>query len=104
MKKLLLTIALVASAAAVYGQGTVQFVNGTFTRFQLHRDATGLRSNVPPSTQLNFGLFWGVDAAAVANAIDPVTPLGSMSTVPGIMTALNGGAYQIPTTDRKSVV
>jgi len=94
-------MALVASAAAVYGQGTVQFNNGITARFQLQR-ADGVRSNAPGSTSpqfqaLNFGLFWGTTAAEVALDQTPLTPFGAMTTTPGVMNAPGGNGYAVET-------
>jgi len=87
----------------VYGQGTIQFVNGPLSRFTLQQ-ASGVVSNVSPSAQINFGVFWGTDPAGVAADIDAVLPLGRMGTVPGIMIVTDatgnpiGNQYQIPGT------
>jgi hypothetical protein len=88
MKKLLLTLALAAITTLSYGQGTVQFQNGNFTRVTMNG------ANVPVGTQLSFGLFAGADAASISQL--PVGPLGSMGTVAGIFLAPNGLAYAVP--------
>jgi len=96
--KYLFAAFLAVWAAAAHGQGTVTFVNGSLTRFQLQR-ADGVRSNVPPNTPINFGLFWGTNPAAVQAELDPVLPLGVMSTTPGVMTVPDGsgGRYTVET-------
>jgi len=94
MKKLLLTLALVAVSALSYGQGTIQFQNGNFTRATLI-SATGVSlGNVPVGTQLSFGLFAGADAASMS--LLPVGELGAMGTVAGIFLAPSGLLYQVP--------
>lgn len=96
MKKLLLTIALVAAAAVSYGQGTIQFNNSGLTRFQLHK-IDGTRSNLPPTAQLNFAIFIGFDSPTAVTEV-PVMPFGTMTTGPGIMSAPGGNVYALPNT------
>jgi len=97
MKKLLLTIALVAAAAAMsYGQGTIQFNNSGAARFQLQRN-DGVRSNIPPAIQLNVGFFFGLDSAAAVSDI-PRMALGPITTPAGIISGIGGKAYQLPNT------
>jgi hypothetical protein len=94
MKKLLLTLALAAITTLSYGQGTVQFQNGNFTRVTLV-NALGVNvGNVPVGTQLSFGLFAGADAASMSQL--PIGELGAMGTVAGIFLAPNGLAYAVP--------
>lgn len=80
MKKLLLTLALVAATAAVYAQGTINFPNTALTRVQLD----GV--NVPVTANLiNYGVFWGT----AADNLSLVPTLGANSTVSA---GLIGGA------------
>lgn len=105
MKKLLLSLALVAISSAAYAQGTVGFANGTLTRFKLLPGPTGTAAqgvDVPIGTAINYGLFWGTSAGAIGTT--PVTPLGAQSTTAGILSVASGGAYQIPGTDPGQVV
>jgi hypothetical protein len=105
MKKLLLSLALVAISSAAYAQGTVGFANGTLTRFKLIPTPTGTAANgvdVPVGTAINYGLFWGPTATSLSPT--PVLPLGAQSSTAGILTVASGGAYQIPATEPGQVV
>jgi len=95
MKKLLLTLALVAVSALSYGQGTIQFQNGNFTRVTLVNAAGVNTGNMAIGTQISFGLFAGADAASMS--LLPIGELGTPSaTVAGLFTAPNGLAYAVP--------
>lgn len=88
MKKLLLTLALVAAVTAAYAQGTVQFNNGTLTRVTMQ----GV-GNVPTTAAINYGLFWGT---AQAGPFTLVQPLGTSSTAnAGIIAGGAGPNYAV---------
>jgi len=93
MKKLLLTLALVAVSALSYGQGTIQFQNGNFTRATLVTSAG--TNNLAIGAAVVFGLFAGADAASMSEL--PVGELGTPSTtVAGLFVAINGISYAVP--------
>jgi hypothetical protein len=81
MKKILLTLAIVASAAVSYGQGTIQFNNSTLQRFQLTTNGSGVFANVPASYAINIGAFYGTTSGNTA--LSPT--LGTMSATAGVM-------------------
>jgi hypothetical protein len=105
MKRILLTLALAVAATFANGQGTLQFANGTLTRFQLDRHDGSARVNVPIDTQLIYGLFWGTSAANVSQT--PQSPTGGQNTAAtgaGLISVPNGTAYQLPGTNPGDVV
>jgi len=65
MKKLFLTLAIVAIAAATQAQGTIQFLNSALSRL-LYREITDgpITTAVPVGTHV--GAFWGTDAGGAA--------------------------------------
>ena len=87
MKKLLLTLAIVASAAVSYGQGTIQFNNSTLQRFQVVTNGSGQAPvNAPASFAVNIGFFYaGPGTNSATLALSPT--LGTMSATPGVMNA-----------------
>jgi hypothetical protein len=92
MKKLLLTLALVAVATFADAQGTIQIANNAGTRFRIN-------GVVPlPGTialgQYSFGVFVGLTADRLS--CDPVLPLAYSSSTAGLITADNPQSYQIP--------
>jgi hypothetical protein len=90
MKKLFLTLAIVAATAASYAQGTIAFGNSALTKFTVNGAAATL------GVQLNFGVF-------VNGATQPVPTLGTASTTTaGIIVAPS--VYAIPGTDPLQVV
>jgi hypothetical protein len=92
MKKILITLALVATATLSYGQGYVKFENTTLQRFQLFDDATSTQQQIPTSESLNFGIFVGTSASSLS--LTPVTPLAVMGTGAGLIT-VPGGSGQL---------
>jgi hypothetical protein len=90
MKKLLLTLALVAMTAATYAQGTIAFGNSALTKYMV---------NSAPATLtpvFSFGVF-------VNGSATPVPTLGASSTTTaGIIVAPS--VYAIPGTDPLQVV
>jgi hypothetical protein len=100
MKKLLLTVALVAVTATLsYAQGTVTFQNGTLNRATLIDP--GVSTIQVPTTAglINYGLFWGT----TAGNLTLVPTLGVNSTASaGIISAAN--PFPIPgSTEGQSV-
>jgi len=103
MHKLSLTLTLLVTAGACYGQGMIQFNNpSSLTRFFFVDGLGNPTTIVPANAPINFGFFWGTAPGALSDT--PVLPLGTMSAIPGIMTAPNGGAYPIPGTQPNDVI
>lgn len=78
MKKLIAALVLVAAGSLAYGQGTVQFSNGAFTK--ISTDITG--SLAPTSTvpgAWSFGLFYGIGQSTSLTLL--TTQFGVNSTV-----------------------
>lgn len=105
MKRILLTLALAVAATIANGQGTLQFQNGTLTRFMLDRKDGSALVQVPINSGVTYGLFWGTAADNVSQTAQ--TPLGAQNTTAtgaGLITVPNGTAYQLPGTDVGQVV
>ena len=64
MKKVLLTLAIVAIAAATQAQGTIQFLNSALSRLQYWEGVGPITTAVPAGTHV--GAYWGADAAGAA--------------------------------------
>jgi hypothetical protein len=65
MKKVFLTLAIIAIAAATQAQGTIQFMNNALSRLQYWEVVGGpINTAVPAGTHV--GAFWGTDAAGAA--------------------------------------
>jgi hypothetical protein len=65
MKKVFLTLAIVAIAAATQAQGTIQFLNSALSRLQYWEVVGGpISTAVPAGTHV--GAYWGADAAGAA--------------------------------------
>lgn len=91
MKKLLLTVALVAVASVSFGQGTIQFVNGTLTKVKLAGATSTV--DVPTTTAINYGVFWGT----ASDNLTLVAQLGTSSTTAaGIIAGAASATYAIP--------
>lgn len=91
MKKLLLTVALVAVASVSFGQGTIQFVNGTLTKVKLAGATSTV--DVPTTTAINYGIFWGTASDNLAL----VPTLGASSTTAaGIIAGGASATFAIP--------
>ena len=88
MKKLLLTLALVTSAALVHGQGSIAFLNPPTVLFK----TAGTTVNVPidVNATLSYGVFIGATAASLSDqAAGPLatgspTAAGRMAGVPAV--------------------
>jgi hypothetical protein len=76
MKKLLLTLALMATATLSYAQGTIAFGNSIAATVKID-PGTGVAVVLPISVRANFGVFWGTSAGAL-NLNEG--PLGTSST------------------------
>lgn len=100
MKRLLLTLALVATTTLAFGQGSIAFLNPP-TVIHRMKDGTG---NVPVNinSSLTYGLFIGATADSVSDtAVSPTatgstTAAGRMAGVPAL--------YLIPGTEAGQVV
>jgi len=65
MKKVFLTLAIVAIAAATQAQGTIQFLNSALSRLLFQEVPCGpITTAVPVGTHV--GAFWGTDAGGAA--------------------------------------
>jgi hypothetical protein len=76
MKKLLLTLALVATTAASYAQGTIAFGNTIASRVK-YVVGSAAAIDLPTTVRANFGVFWGTSAD---NLTLNAGPLGTSST------------------------
>lgn len=104
MKKLLLTIGLVAAVSMAYGQGTVAFSNGG-----LNKISTGLEGSasatwvVVPTTPglYNFGLFYGIGESTSLTLLSSQLGVNSTSAAGVIANSSDSksalGAVAIPT-------
>lgn len=103
MKALLLTLALAAVATLASAQGTIQFANNAGTRF---RFSNGIWPNEadggPPGGTLYFGVFAGNSANNLS--IQPVLPLGTNTSIGGMISAPSPQAYQLPGWEANSTV
>ena len=93
MKKLILTLTLVAAVVSAYGQGTVAFSNTALTRNSL-----GASGQVPTTAGLlKYGLWYGVGSAGAisttaapwAIGVNSTTALGLIASSADAKTALN---------------
>ena len=76
MKKLILTLTLVAAVVSAYGQGSVAFSNGT-----LSRNSLGTSGQVPTTAGLlKYGLWYGVGSAGAVSTTAAPWALGVNST------------------------
>jgi len=88
MKKLILTLALVASTALVHGQGSIAFLNPPTVLFKTQ----GTTVNVPTdvNSTLSYGIFIGSSAASLSDqaagalAVGSATAAGRMAGVPAV--------------------
>ena len=92
MKKLLLTLALVAMASFADAQGTIQFANNAGTRFRIN-GVIPVQGTIVAG-QFTIGVFVGPTADSLS--CDPVLPLGSNTMTSGLISAPNPQAYPIP--------
>jgi hypothetical protein len=96
MKKLLLTLALAAVATCTYAQGTIQFANGSQSRFLIN----GIRAGLPGAPAITAGQFTvaayaGLTADAAANATTPAGPLGTNHPTAGLVSSASPQAHTI---------
>lgn len=93
MKKLLLTLALVAVAPFADAQGTIQLANNLGTRFRLcvipPPDVPG-----PVGGTFVFGVYFGISADSLS--AQPAGPLATNSSTGGLISGPSAGAYPIP--------
>jgi hypothetical protein len=88
MKKLLLTLALVTSAALVHGQGSIAFLNPPTVLFK--NEGTTVNVPVDVNGGLNYGIFIGATAASLSDqaaaplATGSTTAAGRMTGVPAV--------------------
>jgi len=82
MKKLILTLTLVAAVASAYGQGSVAFSNGTLSKLSTQQAGTSATpAQIPLSGQpFKFGLWYGVGSAAAVNTSTAPWIMGMNST------------------------
>jgi hypothetical protein len=91
MKKILLTMALIATTAVSYGQGTIAFGNTIASRVGLISAPGAARVDLPTTFRANFAVFWGTSAN---NLTMNEGTLGTSSTAnAGIIVA--AGTYAI---------
>lgn len=105
MKKLFLSLALVASAAMAHGQGTIAFANGPTVRHQLQTgvDTLGAKvyAAVPLSAQINYGIFIGTSASSLSElpslplGVASATSMGQMQGVPALYVLENAPAGSV---------
>src|ERR1043166_2135495 len=89
MKKLLLSLALMVAVAAAYGQGRVNFSNGSTTSITTN-DFQGHVGNVSGAGLYTFGLYVGT--LGTPEAALQLNILGTNNALAGRMTAKNGGS------------
>lgn len=96
MKKLLLTLGLMAAVTAVYAQGTINFQNSFLTPIKLsvqNTDGTwGAAVNVPTTVAVDYGVF----AGSSAGSLTFVSPLLPSSTATAGLVAAPTTAFAIP--------
>jgi len=93
MKKLLLTLALVASTTLVHGQGSIAFLNPPTVVFKNEGTTVSVPTDI--NSTLNYGIFIGPSAASLSDqaagplAVGSPTAAGRMAGVPAVY-LLNG--------------
>jgi hypothetical protein len=95
MKKLFLTLGLVAAGTLAYGQGTIYLQNSVSTPVKIVPTG-GAAANVPTTAGLmNYGVFYGTSSSSLS--LSPILGVNS-TTSTGIILAGSGSstAYQIP--------
>lgn len=80
MKKLLLTLTLVAAVVSAYGQGTVAFSNGTLQRLSMQESGTSVAIQIPTTASFKFALWYGVGSAGAVNVLTTPWVMGLNST------------------------
>jgi len=89
MKKLMVTIALVAAVSLAYGQGTVQFSNGAF--YKISTETTGNSASLAPAADtaglFSYGLFYGIGES---------TSLTLLTSQFGVNSTVNTGLIASP--------
>lgn len=93
MKKVLLTLALVAFSAAAFAQGTIGFANTALTKVKLVVPGTSTVDVPTTAGLINYGVFWGT----TAGSLTLVPTLGANSTAnPGIIGGNASLTFAIP--------
>ena len=92
MKKLLLTLGLVAATSA-QAQGTIQFANNAGTRFLINGVRALGGAGRTEAGDFIFGVFAGSTADAISD--QPAGPLGANTATGGLITAPNPDGYEI---------
>jgi hypothetical protein len=92
MKKILLTMALVAAATMSYGQGTIAFGNTIASRVKYVSAPGAAAIDMPTSVRANFGVFFSTSSANDLQLGNPALGVSS-TTSAGIITA--AGTYAI---------
>jgi hypothetical protein len=88
MEKLLLTLALAATAIFAHAQGTIQFANNAGTRFNLCVRPTN------PAGVFTFAVFAGLTADNLSS--QPVGDLGWSTGTAGLISSPSAQAHQLP--------
>jgi MYXO-CTERM domain-containing protein len=97
MKKILLTVALAATAVLSYGQGTIGFNNGLTSRHTWINAAGVNQGNITSNQAVHVGIFVGADAGSLR--MMPEMPLAEfrVGNAAGVATLAAGGTvYAIP--------
>jgi hypothetical protein len=82
MKKLIVTLALVAAGSLAYGQGTVQFSNGGFYKISTETVVAGVpdpATLAPATGAFSYGLFYGIGESTSLTLL--TSQFGANSTV-----------------------
>jgi hypothetical protein len=103
MKRLLLTIALVAAATFANAQGTIQFgPNNPITRYKVNGVfPAGSTAGGPAAGTYVFGAFWGTTENNLALAAGP---LATNTAVGGVLNVASGNAYQLANSEAGTTV
>lgn len=95
MKKLLLTLALAAVTTFTYAQGTIQLGNSLGTRFRVNGALpANAAAGGPVGGSFSFGVYFGTTAGNLST--QPAGPLGTNTSIGGIIGGPSAGAYPIP--------
>jgi hypothetical protein len=94
MKKILLTLALVAVTAASYGQGTIAFGNTIASRVKYISAPGAAPVDMPISVRLNFGVFFS-STSGVESQLQLANPALGTSSTTSIGIIVGAGTYAI---------
>jgi len=87
VKKLLVTLSLVAMTSLCHAEGTIQFANSVLTKVRMETLA-GESFVAPTDIPIHYGVFFGADAESLSTS--PDSPLGiTHPTLPGIIATAN---------------